>query len=94
MGLIRMITIAAILYLVYKAARYFTDQGRFPVKRHQEGKNNQNKADSSQNKSENEMMVACQYCDVRLPKAQAIKHKEHWFCNQEHLKAYEDTNSD
>lgn len=84
MGLIRMITIAAILYLIYKVARHFTNKGKFPVKADKH-KSDTNKQD------QNEIMVACQYCDLRVPKKQAIEQGGQWFCSQAHLKAHNDS---
>lgn len=92
MGLIRIITIAAILYLVYKAARYFADKGRFPVKGDKR-KNQDNRGNKSNDDEKNEVMVACQYCDLRLPKKQAIEQDGKWFCSQAHLEADNDAQS-
>lgn len=86
MGLIRFLTIAAILYLLYTVSKHFVRRGHWPVKRHK----NTAKSDDSKQR-DNEVMVACQYCDVRVPKTQAIEHNNQWFCCQEHAQANDQT---
>lgn len=86
MGLIRIITIGAILYLIYRLTKHFTGQGKWPVKRtSKQGKTQAQR----ENHSKDEVMVACKYCDIRIPKTQAISHHNDWFCGQAHLQAYE-----
>lgn len=85
MGLLRLIAISVLVYLLYKAIQYITGRGRFLIK------GNKPKTDKQH---QSEMMVACEHCDIRLPKEKATEHKGKWFCCQAHLKANENSKPD
>jgi len=40
--------------------------------------------DSTEDKSLQQSMVQCKQCETHVPKADAIRHKDNWYCCTEH----------
>ena len=73
MGLIRLLILAALIYITWRLAKRLLSAGdrRTPDIR-----------------SRSEKMIKCRQCGVHVPEGEALRHRELAFCCQEHQRLY------
>ena len=74
MGLIRLIIIAALIYLAWRVIKRLLAQAR--------------PNDSGNSSGNPQIMVKCAQCGVHVPTSDAFSHNGQHFCSQEHQRQY------
>ena len=74
-GILRLLIIAAIIYLVYVWVRNLLDK--------QADKNQVQKTSDNQ-----QVMKKCAYCLIHLPESESIQSEGHFFCSEQHRDLY------
>lgn len=74
MGLIRLIIIAALIYLAWRVIKRLLAQAR--------------PAESDNNAGTPQIMVKCAQCGVHVPTPEAFSHNGQHFCSQDHQRQY------
>lgn len=74
MGLIRLIIIAALIYLAWRVIKRLLAQAKPTGPDHASGKP--------------QIMVKCAQCGVHVPSAEAFSHNGQHFCSQDHQRQY------
>ena len=46
------------------------------------------KPSDSDNDNPSDAMKKCEHCGVHLPEAETCRHKDHFFCSEQHRRAY------
>ncbi|WP_303759516.1 PP0621 family protein [Alcanivorax jadensis] len=77
MGLIRLLIIAALIYLAWRVVKNLLSQAS--------GRDNSSPDRSSQ---DTQAMLKCAQCGVHVPAPEAFTHNGHHFCCQEHQRLY------
>ncbi|MDT8399563.1 MAG: PP0621 family protein [Pseudomonadales bacterium] len=75
MGLIRLLTFALVIWLLWGMVKNY--QAR------KKATHQHNKATAGKEK-----MVKCQQCSVHLPKTQAQRFQDNWFCSEQHKQRF------
>lgn len=78
MGLIRLLILAALVYLVWRFAKRLLAATN--------GGDDQRPARSAEPRGE--IMIRCQQCGLHVPEREAFKHRGLGFCSQEHQRQY------
>ncbi|MZR61367.1 PP0621 family protein [Alcanivorax sp. DP30] len=74
MGLIRLLIIAALIYIAWRVVKNLLSSPR--------------QADRPAPKQQNELMRKCAQCGVHVPDHEAFSHNGKHFCSQEHQRLY------
>ena len=74
MGLIRLIIIAALIYLAWRVIKRLLAQAR--------------PSESGSGSGNPQIMVKCAHCGVHVPTPDAFSHNGQHFCSQEHQRQY------
>ena len=77
MGLIRLLIIAALIYLAWRVVKNLLSQAS--------GRDNSSPDSSSQDA---QAMLKCTQCGVHVPAPEAFTHNGRHFCSQEHQRLY------
>ena len=70
MNIIRLLTIAIIVYLVIRLYKQWSAN---------------KKICNSTKKGQEENMVRCEVCQLHISEKEALKHKDKYYCSQQHL---------
>ena len=78
MGLIRLLILAAVIYLVWSAIKALLPAA------------SSRNSDDNDNNQAPQLMRKCEQCGVHVPADQAIVHQGHYFCCEAHKKDFID----
>ena len=73
MGIIRLLILAALIWLVWRVVRQTLLGGA-----------RQNTPPPDEHKPASQKMVRCDWCQVYTPEAQALRLEQHHFCREDH----------
>lgn len=73
MGLIRLLIVAALIWLVWRVLRQTLLGGP-----------RQDTPPSDEHRPQSQKMVRCAWCQVHTPETQALRLEQHHFCSEDH----------